>query len=95
MYQNTRKQRMVKVMVFKHQGRVYSISDKNSLGEFVVVQVKVTQRSRKVESARIIQGSTKESVAFQVRTQRWNSFRVLPVEGKKETIDMDENKTLH
>lgn len=75
-------------MVFNYSGKVYSISDKNENGEFVIV--KMSGDGKTIEDARIAKSNSKENLQKRIKTLGMGRFMKLPG-FEKEIIDNPVN----
>lgn len=67
--------------MIKYNSRFYSISDKNSKNEFIVLKVRLKRdNTRIVEDARVIEAETTAMVKKLIRAYPFNYFRKLPHE---------------
>lgn len=62
--------------MFVCKGKLYSISDKNPLGEFVVVKMSLDHEE--IFGAKIIPAKSEAQVEVYVRAYPWDKFRDLP-----------------
>lgn len=69
-----------------HLGKyLYSISDRNHKGEFVVV--KINNETRQILEARIIKASTKPVVHFKIKTGNFEKYPLLPGSLQKQMLN--------
>lgn len=63
------------------KGFIYSISDRNNKGEFVVVKLHKTKQT--VEEARIVKAGSKQMVKNIIRSGRFEKYPILEGSDKK------------
>lgn len=61
--------------MFMFTGKIYSVSDKNQLGEYVVVKMDLKHN---VLGAKVIPAKSEAQVEQHVRNYSWDLFRNLP-----------------
>lgn len=64
-------------MVVNHNGMIYSISDQNVLGEFVVA--KINGKTKQVMSAKIVKAKTKLQVKKRIKSNLYDNFKELAI----------------
>lgn len=62
--------------VFMYQKKIYSVSDKNALGEFLVIKMSFDKET--VEDVRLVKANNEQQVELFVKTNPFYLFKKLP-----------------
>jgi hypothetical protein len=74
--------------MFMYRKKVFSVSDRNQFGEFVVV--KFSSDLKNVEAAKVIPAKSEQHVEQLVRAYHFENFKNLPDDPTVKSYDPDE-----
>lgn len=66
--------------IFPYRGKMYSISDKNKFGEFVVVKFNVDKNGKPTDimGSKVIPGKSEKHIEQLIRKYNFENFKELP-----------------